>query len=152
MARRSRLKGYFMRMLKRTVASESGISPTSAVAASAAVVLVLVATCLVVRSQGRQPLKFDTPYQAVLLTNGAVYFGKLENYGTRFPVLSDVYYVQSSVNPETKQTSNILIKRGKELHAPDRMYLNPNQITLVEPVGPNSKVAQLIAESKSKGQ
>ena len=142
-----------MRMLRRSVAKrERGISTTGAVAALAAVVLVIVAACFVVGSHRRQALKFDTPYQAVLLTNGAVYFGKLENYGTRFPVLSDVYYVQSSVNPETKQTANILIKRGKELHAPDRMYLNPNQITLVEPVGPNSKVAQLIAESKSKGQ
>jgi hypothetical protein len=56
------------------------------------------------------------------------------------------------VNSETKQTTNILVKRGKELHSPDKMYLNPNQIILVEPVGPNSKVAQLIAESKAKGQ
>jgi hypothetical protein len=32
------------------------------------------------------------------------------------------------------------------------MYLNPNQIVLVEPVGPESKVAQLISESKAKGQ
>ena len=153
MARRSPLKGYLMRMLRRNAAKrESGISTTGAVAAVAAVVLVIVAVCFVVGSRRGQPLKFDTPYQAVLLTNGAVYFGKLEDYGTRFPVLSDVYYVQSSVNPETKQTSNLLIKRGKELHAPDRMYLNPNQITLVEPVGLNSKVAQLIAESKSKGQ
>ena len=28
----------------------------------------------------------------------------------------------------------------------DRMYLNPSQIILVEPVGPNSKVMQLILE------
>jgi hypothetical protein len=32
------------------------------------------------------------------------------------------------------------------------MYLTPSQIVLVEPVGPDSKVAQLIAESKAKGQ
>jgi len=32
------------------------------------------------------------------------------------------------------------------------MYLNPSQIVLVEPVGTGSKVAQLISESKSKGQ
>jgi hypothetical protein len=115
-------------------------------------VLVLIAVAFVAVSYRDNLLKFDTPYQAVLLTNGSVYFGKLENYGTRFPVLSDVYYVQSNVNPETKQTTNTLVKRGKELHSPDKMYLNPNQIILVEPVGPNSKVAQLIAESKAKGQ
>jgi hypothetical protein len=95
-------------------------------------------------------LEFDTPYQAVLLINGSVYFGKLEGYGTKFPVLRDVYYVQSGTNPETKQTTNVLVKRGRELHAPDRMYLNPSQIILVEPVGANSKVAQLIQENKTK--
>ena len=30
----------------------------------------------------------------------------------------------------------------------DRMYLNPNQILFVEPVGSGSKVAQLIADSR----
>ena len=88
----------------------------------------------------------------MLLTNGSVYFGKLENYGTKQPLLRDVYYVQTSVNQETKQATNVLVKRGKELHAPDRMYLSPNQIVFVEPVGAESKVAQLIAESKAKGQ
>lgn len=91
---------------------------------------------------------FSTPYQAVLLTNGSVYFGHLQDYGTTRPVLTDVYYVVSQTNPENKQVTNSLIKRGKELHEPDHMYLNPNQIVFVESVGVNSKVAQLIAEQK----
>ena len=91
---------------------------------------------------------FSTPYQAVLLTNGSVYFGHLQGYGSHQPVLSEVYYVVTQTNPETKQSNNILIKRGKELHEPDRMYLNPQQILFVEPVGTNSKVAQLIAQAK----
>jgi len=41
--------------------------------------------------------------------------------------------------------NNVLVKRGRELHDPDRMYLNPTQILFVEPVDPNSRVAQLIA-------
>jgi hypothetical protein len=92
--------------------------------------------------------QFPTPYQAVLLSNGSVYFGHLQGYGGRQPVLTEVYYVVTQTNPETKQTNNILVKRGKELHEPDRMYLNPGQIILVEPVGANSKVAQLIAQAK----
>jgi hypothetical protein len=39
------------------------------------------------------------------------------------------------------------VKRGKELHAPDRMIINQKSIVFVEPVGADSKVAQLIAES-----
>jgi hypothetical protein len=92
--------------------------------------------------------RFLTPYQAVLLSNGSVYFGHLQGYGGRHPVMTEVYYVISQTNPDTKQVSNVLVKRGKELHEPDRMYLNPNQIVLVEPVGTGSKVAQLIAQAK----
>jgi len=62
--------------------------------------------------------------------------------------MTEVYYVVTQTNPAPKQTNNILVKRGKELHEPDRMYLNPRQIVLVEPVGTNSKVAQLIAQAK----
>ena len=57
-------------------------------------------------------------YYAVLLSNGSVYFGKLEGLETPYPVLKEVYYVQSVTNPETKAVSNILVKRGKELHGP----------------------------------
>jgi len=91
--------------------------------------------------------QFTTPYQAILLTNGSVYFGHLHGYGSRSLVLSDVYYIVTQTNPETKQANNVLVKRGKELHEPDRMYLNPNQLLFVEPVGTDSKVAQLIAQA-----
>ena len=47
--------------------------------------------------------KFSTPYQAVLLPNGSVYFGKLEGYGGPHPVLTEVYYIVSQTNPDTKQ-------------------------------------------------
>ena len=80
-------------------------------------------------------------------SNGAVYYGKLAGYGTRHPVLTDVFYILSKTDPDSKQVTNVLVKRGKELHGPDRMYLNASQIIFVEPVGPNSKVAQLINEA-----
>lgn len=91
-----------------------------------------------------------TPYQAVLLTNGSAYFGQLEGLGTPYPVLRDVFYVQSAQDPQTKAVSNILVKRGKEWHSPDRMILNANMIVLVEPVSPTSRVAQLIAQAKNQ--
>jgi hypothetical protein len=95
-------------------------------------------------------VSFTTPYQAVLLSNNSVYFGKLAGFGTPSPVLTDVYYIVSQTNPETKQVSNMLVKRGKELHGPDRMYLNASSIVFVEPVGTDSKVAQLIEEANKK--
>jgi len=81
---------------------------------------------------------------------GQVYYGRVEGLGTDYPVVTDVYYVQSQTNPQTKEVSNTLVRRGKEWHAPDRTYLNARHIVMVEPVGPSSKVAQLIAESKQK--
>ncbi len=88
-------------------------------------------------------------YHAVLLSNGQVYFGRLEGLGTRFPVPREVYYIQSAVDQTTKQQQNILLKRGSEWHSPDHMILNGSQIILVEPVGPNSRVSQLIEKLKS---
>ncbi len=86
-------------------------------------------------------------YYAVLLNTNTVYFGHLEGLGTQYPVLRDVFYIQSATNPETKAVSNVLVKRGKELHGPDRMIISRRSIVFVEPVGADSKVAQLISES-----
>jgi hypothetical protein len=110
--------------------------------------LVGVAAVIYIFHSVRTPsVHFTTPYQAVLLANGSVYFGHLHNYGGSNPVLTDVFYIVTQTDPQTKQVKSTLIKRGKELHEPDRMYLNPSQIVFVETVGPNSKVAQLIAEA-----
>ena len=111
----------------------------------------VVASILVVTAyRAEADIKFDTTYQAVLLDNGSVYFGKLQGAGTDYPVLTDVYYVQSQANQETKEVKNILIRRGNEWHSPDRMVLNARHIVLMEPVGPNSQVAKLVAQDKTK--
>ena len=89
-------------------------------------------------------------YQAVLLDNNQVFFGKVSGLGTDYPVLTDVFYIQTAVNPETKQTSNVLLKRGKEWHAPDKMLLNAHHIIMIEPVTGGSTVAKLIAEANQK--
>jgi hypothetical protein len=95
-----------------------------------------------------KPGKFDTAYQAVFLDSGVVFFGKLDGLGNEYPVLNSVFYVQSVTNPETKQVTNTLVKRGKEWHAPDRMVINARHIVFVEPVTAGSTVANLIAQLK----
>lgn len=86
-------------------------------------------------------------YYAVLLDNNSVYFGKLDALATDYAVLHDVFYVQSNVDQQTKAVSNVLIRRGKEWHGPDRMIINQKAIVFIEPVGTDSRVAQLIAAS-----
>lgn len=88
----------------------------------------------------------NTPYHAVLLANGGAFFGRIENLQSEYPVLRDVFYIQSRTNPETKQVNNVLVRRGQEWHSPDRMILNKRQIVLIEPVTGGSQVAKLIAE------
>jgi hypothetical protein len=93
---------------------------------------------------------FNTPYQMVVLANGQAYFGKIENYGSQFAALTNVYYIQTQVDEDTKKVSNTLVKRGKEWHAPDRMILNTQQILFVESVAPDSEVSKLIQELTGK--
>ena len=90
--------------------------------------------------------ELTTPYHAVALTNGLVYFGKVEGLGDSFLMLRDVYYVQNRPNPDTKQTATVLVKRGGEWHGPDRMMINREHVLLIEPVKDDSQVGKLIAE------
>lgn len=113
-------------------------------------VLLVVASIAWYLVDSKARVTMSTPYQAVLLSNGSAYFGQLEGLGTPFPVLRDVFYVQSSKDPQTNAVSNVLVKRGKEWHQPDRMILNSNMIVLVEPVNPSSRVAQLITQAKNQ--
>jgi hypothetical protein len=113
----------------------------------------LVAACTFLglwRFCGSPALKLDTTYQAVLLDNGQVYFGRIQQTDSELTVMTDVYYIQSQVDSQTKEAKNILIRRGNEWHAPNRSILNTRHVVMIEPVTAGSKVAQLIAELKAK--
>jgi hypothetical protein len=135
-------------MGKEMAKNQQGNAAVQVILALAGIMVIVAGFLFIKDSRPGSPVTFTTPYQAVLLTNGAAYFGKLDGYGTQRPVLKEVYYIVNQTNPETKQSSNVLVRRGKELHEPGDMYLNPNQILCVEAVGPNSKVAQLIAQQQ----
>jgi hypothetical protein len=96
---------------------------------------------------GKKP-SFNTPYQVALLDNGQAYFGKIESLNTSFLLLTDIFYIQTQASPEGKPVGMVLVKRGKEWHGPDRMYVNVRHVVMIEPVAPDSKVAQLIKEAK----
>ncbi len=111
---------------------------------------VLITTSACERHKRPKGAEITTPYAAVLLDNNQVYFGKLANADSPFPELTDVYYIQTQQNQETKEVKSVLVRRGNEVHGPDRMFLNERHIILIEPVGTSSKVAQLIADDKNK--
>ncbi|HPV54553.1 MAG TPA: hypothetical protein PK793_10890 [Syntrophales bacterium] len=117
---------------------------TSALALFFAILL----TLLFLSGCGKIDLKSD--YQVVFLTNGQAFIGKLEGAGSEYPLLKDVYYIQSGVEQGTKQVTNVLVKRGRELHGPDFMYINARNILMIEPVSAESQVGKLIKEAKAQ--
>jgi hypothetical protein len=94
-------------------------------------------------------------YQALFLTNGQVYFGKLSNVDDRYVRLNDIYYlqVQQAVQPaqgtDQQQPKVSLAKLGSELHGPeDEMLVNRDQVLFWENLKNDGKVAKAIADNK----
>lgn len=85
-------------------------------------------------------------YQAVFLTGGQVYFGKLVPRGEVY-LMSDVYYLST---PTEAQPAGQLIKRGNEVHGPrEPMVILASQVLLIENQRPDSEVMAAIARFKS---
>ncbi|MGZ6226276.1 MAG: hypothetical protein ACXWMH_12320 [Syntrophales bacterium] len=99
---------------------------------------------------GDKKLDFKTEYQAVLLGDGQVYYGRVDKIERDFLVLSDVYYIQRNPASGAGEGQPIMVKRGKEPHGPDISYINTKFIVMVEPVKPDSVVANTIYEIKQK--
>jgi hypothetical protein len=101
----------------------------------------------------------DKQYQAVFLTNGQVYFGKITKMTEDFADIQDIYYLNSQSGTKTKQaatTSMSLVKLGCELHGPsDQMIINRSQVTFWENLSNDGKVVKAITQWKKdnpKGQ
>jgi hypothetical protein len=86
----------------------------------------------------------DKPYSAVLLTSGDLYIGKV----SYFPRLSivDVYTIQAVTDVENpNQLVPQLVSMETSLWAAEKLYLNPEQVVFVGPVGEDSQVMQALA-------
>lgn len=94
--------------------------------------------------------RITTPYQAVFLADGRVFIGKIDPAGPTYLTLRDVHYIQTQLDPEKKQPRNLLVKRGREWHAPDYMQINLKQVAFIEPVAPDSHMARLIERLKKE--
>ncbi|MCL5667133.1 MAG: hypothetical protein M1383_05190 [Patescibacteria group bacterium] len=99
-------------------------------------------------------------YQAVFLTNGQVYFGKLSDVRSNYVTLKDIYYLQ--VGPQqgsgtgessSTQQSISLVKLGSELHGPvDQMHISNNQILFYEDLKSDGQVVKAITQDKASQQ
>src|SRR2546428_4830879 len=85
-------------------------------------------------------------YQAVFLTNGSTYFGKLQPQGDGWFLLSDVFYLSVSDQSAPPQ----LIKRGSEAQGPkEPMIIPTTQILFIENLRDDSQIVALIKRFKS---
>ncbi len=112
----------------------------------------------------------DTSYQAVFLTNGQVYFGKLASEGDWIK-LTDIYYLQvtqslqqaatgdqakdatpsTTGSASTPQQNIQLVKLGSELHGPqDEMFIDRDKVLFWENMKDDAKVVQAIHQHKNK--
>ncbi len=97
-------------------------------------------------------------YQAVFLSNGQVYFGKLSGMTASYATLKDIYYLQVTTPPtgdasqlnqqQAQQQQQLsLVKLGQELHGPvDEMKINRDQILFYEDIKEDGRVMQAIRE------
>lgn len=93
-------------------------------------------------------------FQALFLTNGQVYFGKLAKVDSGYVKLTNIYYlqVQQQVQPSSSSSSTdnsnqqvSLAKLGNELHGPeDVMYVSRTQVLFWENLKNDGKVVQAI--------
>ena len=104
-------------------------------------------------------------YQAVFLSNGQVYFGKVADVNDQTIILEDIYYLKtsaglqksgddSSAKNEQKdegvdKENFSLVKLGNEIHGPeDKMSLNLQHVLFIENLKSDSKVTEAIREYK----
>ena len=106
---------------------------------------------------GRWGREETNAYQAVFLSNGQVYFGKLSRERSQYPVLRDIYYLQVTqppqlIQPDETSPANInIVKLGQELHGPeDEMRINRDTILFIEDLKPDSRVVQAIEQIKNR--
>ena len=121
------------------------------------VVIALILVLLVVRSQlfragittlfapsAAEVIDRDL-YQAVFLTNGSTYFGKLQQQGDAWFVLTDVFYLSASEGSAPQ-----LIKRGSEPQGPREPMIIPQaQVLFIENLRDDSEIVSAIRRFKS---
>jgi hypothetical protein len=87
---------------------------------------------------------------SVLLVNGQMYYGTLQEADSGGVKISDVYYVRSNSQTAGASPNNQLISRRKaDWHAPEWMVIPADKILFIERVGAKSQVATLIDQDRA---
>jgi hypothetical protein len=83
---------------------------------------------------------------SVMLVNGQVYYGKLDDIGRGYVELSDLHYVTSVQDQAGNRTNRLVNRRLADWHGPTHMTIPLEKIVMIEQVGPDSTVARAFTE------
>jgi len=120
--------------------------------AASCIVAALLVSLISCAKEGRD-LGLGSPgaLHAVTIVGGPVFYGYLDRTTPDALVLNDVYYVQITSEAQSNQRVNKLVRRSEnDWHGPEKMSIPYDKIIMVELVGPNSSVAKLVSEARSK--
>lgn len=97
----------------------------------------------------------STRLQAVFLSTGQVYFGNIKELNSKYFVVDNIYYLQTSSagtgTTASANTSVSLVKLGCELHSPqDKMVINRSQVTFWENLQDSGQVAKAVKTFKQQ--
>lgn len=89
-------------------------------------------------------------YAAFMNSNNVVLYGKLERVKDGWAVFSDVHFIRSAPDPQNRQVSNQLAKRGQEWHQPAESAVPISSILVLEPVSNDSRVMAMIRDQRAR--
>ena len=125
----------------------------------AALAIILIGAALAAgggkNDNAEQKLVDSSRLQAVFLSTGQVYFGNVKTLNSKYFVVDNIYYLQTSSagsgTAANANTSVSLVKLGCELHSPfDQMVINRSQVTFWENLQDSGQVAKAVKTFKQQ--
>ena len=91
-----------------------------------------------------------SPYSAVYLATGDIYFGKLSWFP--WPKISNVWYLERRVNPSTQSPELNVLPLKSVVWGPvgNEISLNPKEVVFWTRLARNNRIAKAIDDSKNQ--
>lgn len=115
--------------------------------------LALVANAALAWRAHEAPLLDPGPrgqWYSVQLVSGQVYYGVLLEARPGFVKLGNVYYTQAYTQPDGQPGNRVVNRAKTDWHGPQAQLIPVEKILLVEAIGEQSPLAQLIARDQAK--
>ena len=91
----------------------------------------------------------ESRYQAVILSNDKVYFGKLESVGDDFFRLESAFFLRETRDDADAEPVRALLPVNREIHAPDNtMLIRKDEVVLIENLAKDSPILTEIKRQK----